>query len=66
VDVIREMGDHQIRRVPVVDGRDRLVGIIAMADIATQTSKDRELTDALEEISQPSSFFGRLGRLFSW
>jgi CBS domain-containing protein len=66
VDMIREMGDHQVRRVPVVDGRDRLVGIISMADIATQTNKDRELTEALEDISQPPSFFGRLARLFNW
>jgi CBS domain-containing protein len=60
VDVIREMGDHQIRRVPVVDSRNRLVGIISMADVATQTNKDRELEKALEEISKPSSWFGRL------
>jgi len=60
VDVIREMGDHQVRRIPVVDGRDRLVGIIAMADIATQTNRDKELGEVLEEISKPSSWFGRL------
>ncbi|HEX8088920.1 MAG TPA: CBS domain-containing protein [Blastocatellia bacterium] len=66
VDMIREMGDHQVRRIPVVDGRDRLVGIISMADIATQTNKDMELKEALEEISQPSSWFGRLTNMFSW
>jgi CBS domain-containing protein len=66
VEMIREMGDHQVRRILVVDGRDRLVGIISMADIATQTNKDNELEDALEEISQPSSWFGRLANLFSW
>ena len=60
VDVIRDMGDHQVRRVPVVDGRDRLVGIISMADVATQTSKDRELEEALKDISMPSSWFGRM------
>lgn len=60
VDVIREMGDHQVRRIPVVDGRNRLVGIISMADIATQTNRDKELGDVLEEISKPSSWFGRL------
>jgi CBS domain-containing protein len=60
VDVIREMGDHQVRRIPVVDSRERLVGIIAMADIATQTNRDRELGDVLQEISKPSSWFGRL------
>ena len=33
-DVIRCMGDHQVRRVPVVDGRGRLVGILAANDLA--------------------------------
>jgi len=65
VDVIREMGDHQVRRVPVVDSRNRLVGIISMADVALQTDKDLELAEALEDISKPSSWFGRLARLFS-
>jgi CBS domain-containing protein len=66
VDVIREMGDHQVRRIPIVDGRNRLVGIIAMADIATQTDKDMELAEALEDVSKPSSFLGRLANLFNW
>jgi CBS domain-containing protein len=66
VDMIHEMGDHQVRRVPVVDSRDRLVGIIAMADIATQTNKDAELEEALKDISQPSSFIGRLANMFNW
>lgn len=64
VDVIREMGDHQIRRVPVVDSRNRLVGIISMADVATQTRKDKELGEALEEISKPGSWLGRLAYYF--
>jgi CBS domain-containing protein len=69
VEVIREMGDNQVRRVPVVDKRERLVGIISMADIATQTSKDRELEDALEEISEPASkdsWLSRLTKAFDW
>jgi CBS domain-containing protein len=65
VEVIREMGDHQVRRIPVVDNRDRLVGIISMADVALQTNKDKELADALEEISEPSSIWSRIGRWFS-
>jgi len=62
VDVIRRMGDHQVRRVPVIDSRNRLVGIIAMADLATQTSKDRELGEAFEEISKPASWLDRVTR----
>jgi len=64
VDVINQMGDHQIRRVPVVDSRNRLVGIISIADVATQTRKDRELESALQEISKPSSWLGRLAYFF--
>lgn len=65
VDVINEMGDHQVRRVPVVDNRGRLVGIISMADVSLETNKDTELAEALEEISQPGSWLGRLGRWLS-
>lgn len=57
VDVIRLMGDKQIRRVPVVDERDRLVGIISIADIATRADYDTDLQDALEEISLRRSFW---------
>jgi len=31
--VIRQMGDHQVRRVPVVDARGRLVGVLSMNDL---------------------------------
>jgi CBS domain-containing protein len=64
VDVIREMGDHKVRRFPVVDSRNRLVGIISMADVSVHTDKDLELADALEEISQPPSWFSRLTSFF--
>ena len=66
VDVINDMGDHQVRRVPVVDGRDRLVGIISMADIAVQTNKDAELEEALEDISKPASFLDKVANWFNW
>jgi len=60
VDVIRKMGDKQVRRVPVVNDNDYLVGMISMADVAIETRQDRELQDALEEISKGSSFWNRL------
>jgi CBS domain-containing protein len=31
---LREMSRHRIRRIPIVDDRDRLVGILAQADVA--------------------------------
>ena len=60
VDVIRKMGDKQVRRIPVTNENGYLVGMISMADIAIETRQDRELSDALEEISKGSSFWNRL------
>jgi CBS domain-containing protein len=60
IDVIRKMGDKQVRRIPVVDDNDNLVGIISMADVALETENDRELADALEEISSGSSFWSKI------
>ena len=60
VDVIRKMGDKQVRRIPVTNDNGYLVGMISMADIALETRQDRELGDALEEISKGSSFWNRL------
>lgn len=60
VDVIRKMGDKQVRRIPVVDDNNNLLGIISMADVALETEEDRELADALEDISSGSSFWSKI------
>ncbi|MDO9416367.1 CBS domain-containing protein [Pararhizobium sp.] len=35
-DVIRSMGDAQVRRLPVVDRERRLIGVVSLADAARQ------------------------------
>jgi len=60
VDVIRTMGDKQVRRIPVVNENGHLRGMISMADVAVETESDRELAEAIEEISQGSSFWSKL------
>jgi CBS domain-containing protein len=60
VDVIRKMANKQVRRIPVVNDNGYLVGMISMADVAVETAEDRELAEALEEISKGSSFWNRL------
>ena len=60
VDVIRKMGDKQVRRIPVVNENGNLLGIVSMGDVAVETEADRELADALEDISRESSFWGKL------
>ena len=47
------MSQHQVRRIPVVDGRDRVVGIIAQADLATRLDRPEKFEKAIENISQP-------------
>lgn len=54
------MQEHQIRRVPVVDAQDRLVGVLSMNDLArsfqaTQGGEvtHREVARTLAAVSQP-------------
>ncbi|HEX6283852.1 MAG TPA: CBS domain-containing protein [Pyrinomonadaceae bacterium] len=60
VDVIHMMADKQVRRIPVVNENNYLVGMISMADVAIETRDDRELGEALEEISKSTSFWNRV------
>lgn len=60
VDVIRKMGEKQVRRIPVINENRYLIGMISMADVAVETREDRELADALEDISKGSSFWNRI------
>ena len=53
--VFDRMSQHQIRRIPVVDGRGRVVGIIAQADLATRLDRPEKFEKAIENISQPVS-----------
>ena len=60
VDVIRMMASKQVRRIPVVNENGYLLGMISMGDIALETHEDRELADALEDISKSTSFWNRV------
>ena len=52
--VMSRMKTEQVRRIPVVDESDRLVGIIAQADVALEGPGDREVGQVVERISEPS------------
>jgi len=56
-EVIRLMGDKQIRRVPVIDETGKLCGMIAMADIALEMEDEREIAETLEDISSGAAFW---------
>jgi CBS domain-containing protein len=58
--VIELMGKRQIRRIPVVERDDRVVGLISMGDIANRADYDEELQEALDRVSSKRSFWSRL------
>ena len=51
-DVLRKMGELQLRRMPVLNRDKRLVGIVSLGDLAAN-GETRMAGDALCDISQP-------------
>jgi len=49
------MADRKVRRIPVVDGKGSLRGIIAQADVATRLHRDKTTGDLVEAISEPQT-----------
>jgi CBS domain-containing protein len=52
------MGEYQIRRLPIVSRDKRLVGIVALGDIAVKKSEPAQAGEALAEISEQSGSSG--------
>lgn len=52
LEAIQMMKEHQLRRVPVLDARDRLTGIVSLGDLADAGTP--EAAEALEAISSPA------------
>lgn len=52
-DAAQVMSDHQIRRLPIVDADQRLVGIVSLGDFAVDGSDIAPVVEALSDISSP-------------
>ena len=52
IKALRLMSEHQVRRIPVVDDNNRLLGIISQADLARHEADD-QVGEMVEDISQP-------------
>lgn len=50
-EVLTLMTGAEIRRVPVVNRNDELVGIVSIGDIASETNQDNRVGKAIEDIS---------------
>ena len=48
------MSEHQVRRLPVLDRNKRLVGIVALGDLAVDASEMQPAAEALAGISKPT------------
>jgi len=53
--VLKAMEEHQVRRIPVVDSSDRILGIIAQADVATRVGEPMKTAEVVKEISKSSA-----------
>ena len=49
------MSEHQLRRIPVVDNDNKIVGIIAQADVATRVNQPEKTAEMVKEISQSNA-----------
>ena|SRR5439155_26821832 len=48
----RLMQEHQVRRIPIVDAEDRVIGIVSQADLALRDKPER-VSKTIAEISKP-------------
>ena len=46
------MAKHQLRRIPVVDNNNKILGIIAQADVATRLDQADKTAAMVKEVSQ--------------
>ena len=52
-EVMKMMGREQVRRIPIVDDRDQLVGIVSQADVVLKAKSDSKSEHTVEKISEP-------------
>ena len=53
-EVAENLGENQIRRIPVLNRQKRLVGIISLSDLAQAKLNPRQLEDTLIHVSKNS------------
>jgi CBS domain-containing protein len=51
-EVLRVMKGAEVRRVPVVNRNDEIVGIVSIGDLAVETNQDGKVGKAIEDISE--------------
>ena len=52
--VLDLMAQHQLRRIPVVEAHNHIVGIVAQADVAVRMDEPGKTGEVVESISEPN------------
>jgi len=52
-DLMDLMATEQLRRIPIVDERGQLIGIVSQADVVRKAREDDKAHDTVERISEP-------------
>lgn len=50
--ISKKMAKHRIRRIPIVEENNVLVGVVSIGDIASKTDYNMEIAESLSEISK--------------
>jgi CBS domain-containing protein len=50
----KAMQEHQVRRIPIIDGEHRVIGIVSQADLALK-DKPEKVSKTVAEISKPET-----------
>lgn len=56
------MAEKQIRRLPILNRDKRLVGVVALGDIATRTGDDDVVGQTVQDVSEPETGKPRTGK----
>jgi CBS domain-containing protein len=52
-DVMKVMGKEQVRRIPIVNESDEVVGVVSQADVVRKGDSDARAERTIEKISEP-------------
>lgn len=58
-DVMDAMSKEKVRRIPIVDERGSLVGIVSQADVVRKANDDSKAQQTVERISEPGGLHGQ-------
>lgn len=53
-DGARLMQENQIRRIAIVDGEDKPVGVVSLGDIAKRTHDEHVVSETMEHVAAPA------------